>query len=83
MSTTKRSEKKPWFKEISVLFWPISWQGAVVTGLAIFFCIHIFIAIDSHSHSNSDTLYGIFPYVIPTFLLWYLIAWRTAKQRGR
>ena len=51
----------------SVLFW-------LITIAAILFVVQVFLAIDSRSHSASDTLYGVFPYWGVTFLLWDWIA---------
>src|SRR6266576_815508 len=50
---------KAWFKRFGWLYWPMSWQGAAVVLLALAFCIQVFVAIDRHSHSASDTLYGV------------------------
>ena len=36
---------------------------------AVAFCVNVFLAIDRHSHSVSDTLYGVFPFFVCTFLL--------------
>jgi hypothetical protein len=66
--------KKLWFKKIGWIYKPTSWQGIITTLALIAFCLHIFFFIDSKSHSVSDTLYGIFPYVIPAFLLYVWIA---------
>jgi len=46
--------------------------------LALAFCLQVFIAIDRHSHSASDTLYGFFPFAAPTFLLLIWVAERTS-----
>ena len=53
---------KNWFKPFSLIYYPISWQGFLVTILVAVFCIHIFLDVDRQSHSVSDTLYGIFPF---------------------
>jgi len=37
--------------------------------MALVFCVQVFKAVDRHSHSASDTLYGIFPYVVPAAML--------------
>lgn len=34
----------------------------IVCLVAAIFCVNVFLAIDRHSHSVSDTLYGVFPY---------------------
>jgi hypothetical protein len=33
------------------------------------FCVQVFVAVDRQSHSVSDTLYGVFPYVVPALIL--------------
>ena len=69
-----------WFKPLGPLYRPVSIFGWTVTVLASAFCVHIFRFVDGRSHSVSDTLYGIFPYWIPTFLLWHSIASRTSAE---
>ncbi len=59
---------------------PIAVQGWIVVALAFLFCVNVFIAVDRHSHSVSDTLYGIFPYVVPTFGVVGWIASRTTED---
>ena len=70
---------RPWFKSLGWVWRPISWQGWALTFLALAFCAQVFLAVDRRSHSVSDTLYGIFPYVVPTFLLLAFVAWRTSR----
>jgi hypothetical protein len=48
---------------------PSAFQGWIICAMAIAFCMTVFVAVDRHSHSASDTLYGIFPYFVCTFLL--------------
>jgi len=57
------------FKRIGWWNVPASIPGAVVCLLAILFCLTVFRAVDRHSHSASDTLYGVFPFFACTFLL--------------
>ncbi len=71
--------KYTWFRPMGWLYKPIAWQGGVITALAALFCLHIFMAVDRHAHSGSDTLYGVFPYVVPAFLLWLWIASKTSE----
>ena len=52
----------------------MSWQGFIVVIGLLAFCVHIFVFIDRTSHSVSDTLYGIFPFVVPAFLVYIWIA---------
>ncbi len=68
-----------WFKPVGALFAPVSVLGWLVSGLCLAFCVNIFLWADAHSHSASDTLYGVFPYWAPTFLLWAWIADRTSR----
>ena len=72
--------KKPWFKEWGWLYYPVSWQGTVLVLLVVAFCVQVFLAVDSHSHSVSDTMYGIFPYIVPSFLVLLWIASRTSAR---
>ena len=70
-----------WFHPMGVLFRPASIAGWLVTLAALAFCIQVVGAIDSRSHSISDTLYGIFPFWVPTILLFAWIADRTGGRR--
>lgn len=72
--------KKNWFKNWGWIYRPTSWQGWVYTLLFIGFCVKVFLVIDSQSHSVSDTLYGIFPFVVPAFLLWLWLAERSSER---
>ena len=38
----------------------------------------VFLAVDRHSHSVTDTLYGLFPYVVPSLMVLNWVASRTA-----
>lgn len=71
--------KQNWFTEWGFIYYPTHIIGWVLSILAFIFCVHIFLVVDHHSHSVSDTLYGIFPYVVPTLLLLGWIAERTSK----
>jgi len=51
----------------------------VVVLAAAAFCVNVFLAVDRHSHSASDTLYGVFPFFACTFLLVDWIAGRTSR----
>lgn len=69
--------KHPWFRAWGWIYRPVAAQGWIVTALAALFCVHIFLAVDRQSHSNTDTLYGIFPFIVPTFLVWLWVASKT------
>jgi hypothetical protein len=70
---------KPWFKKKAWIYMPISWEGILICLVFIFFCVHIFLAIDAKSHSVSDTLYGIFPFLVPAFLVYIWIGSESSK----
>lgn len=68
-----------WFRPWGWIYRPISWQGVVLILLTAAFCIQVFVAIDSRSHSVSDTLYGIFPYIVPSLLVLDWVASKTSE----
>ncbi len=72
--------KTQWFKRLGWLYLPISLPGMVITLGALAFCAQVFWAIDRQSHSVSDTLYGIFPFFVCTFLLLDWVAARTSNK---
>jgi hypothetical protein len=72
--------KQYWFKRFGWVYRPVSWQGFLVVLFAIAFCVNVFLAIDRHSHSASDTLYGVFCYFACTFLLVNWIASNTSSS---
>jgi len=71
----------PWFKAWGWIYRPFGWQGWIAVFLAAIFCAQVFRAIDRHSHSASDTLYGIFPYFVCAAGLLNWLASKTAQQR--
>ena len=71
--------KKAWFKRFGWFHLPASVPGAMVFVAAAAFCINVFLAIDGHSHSVSDTLYGVFPFFVCTFLL---VDWIAGRSSG-
>jgi hypothetical protein len=73
--------KTTWFRKLGWFYRPASWQGGVLTLLALGFCVQVFLAVDRRSHSASDTLYGVFPYVTCAFLLLDWIGSRTSAAR--
>jgi hypothetical protein len=72
--------KKQWFKRFGWFDAPVSVPGAVACLFAALFCLTVFMAVDRHSHSASDALYGIFPFFVCTFLLIDWIAGRTSGK---
>lgn len=69
-----------WFRRAGILFVPVSAVGWFVSALAIAFCAQIFWFVDTHSHSVSDTVYGVFPFWVPTLLA---LAWIADRTGGR
>ena len=72
--------KTNWFKRLGWFYVPVSVPGVVVHLLAALFCITVFGAVDRHSHSVSDTLYGVLPFFVCTFLLLDWIGGRTSEK---
>lgn len=74
--------KTSWFKRLGWLYVPVSFPGVAICLFAALFCLTIFRAVDRHSHSVSDTLYGVFPFFVCTFLLLDWIGARTSDRPG-
>jgi hypothetical protein len=73
--------KKSWFKPWGWIYRPVAWQGWAAVAVTLAFCTQVFIAVDRHSHSASDTFYGLSPYVAPAAIVLNRLASRTATQR--
>ena len=69
-----------WFRRVGWLYVPVSVIGVVLWVLSGLLCATVFMAVDRHSHSVSDTLYGIFPFFVCTFLL---LDWVGSRTSGR
>jgi hypothetical protein len=72
--------KFPWFKKIGIIFVPISIIGWIIFGAAIAYTIDIFIDIDSHSHSASDTIRPFILNLLIIGVVYSLIAWITSSM---
>lgn len=70
-------QKMGWF------YFPKSFVGLLLYMMNIAFCVTVFMAVDRHSHSNSDTLYGIFPYFVSGFTLLFWIASNTSQNKSK
>ena len=70
---------RPWFTPWGWTYRPVSGAGFALVGLASVFCTQVFVAIDRHSHSVSDTLYGVYPFVVPTLIVLNWVAGKTAR----
>ncbi len=69
-----------WFAPLGWVWRPVSLLGALACAGMLTFDVLVFLAIDRHAHSVSDTLFGIFPFVVPAFLL---LDWIAARTGGR
>lgn len=67
-----------WFKKMGLIFVPVSIAGTILLLLTIGFCTTVFIAVDRHSHSVTDTLYGIFPSFVSAFTVLFWVANNTS-----
>ena len=72
--------KKAWFKEWGWIYLPIAWQRWTAVVLAVLFSVLVFVAVDRHSRSASDTLYGVFPYVVPALGVLAWVASKTTRK---
>jgi len=70
-----------WFTPWGWIHRPVSWQGLALVLFCTVFCVQVFFAVDRHSHSASDTLYGVFPYVVPALILLEWVASKTSGPR--
>ena len=71
---------RTWFRRWGWTHLPVSLAGWLVVLLLVLFWFQVFLAVDRQSHSVSDTLYGIFPFVVPSFLLFEWVASRTSDS---
>jgi hypothetical protein len=71
--------KTNWFRRCGWFYLPVSIPGAVVFLAAAGFCVTVFRAVDNHSHSATDTLYGVFPFFVCMFLLLDWIGGRSSE----
>lgn len=72
-----------WFTSWGWIHRPTSWQGTLLVLLTAAFSAQVFVAVDRHSHSASDTLYGIYPFVVPALIVLEWIASKTSAPGGR
>lgn len=72
--------KRNWFKRCGWFHYPASIPGILILLAAIAFCVQVFRAVDRHSHSVSDTLFGVFPYFTCCFLLCEWVAGRSSDE---
>jgi hypothetical protein len=71
--------KSAWFRTWGWIYRPVAVQGWIVVAIFAVFCGNAFIAVDRHSHSAGDTLYGTFPFVVAALGIVGWIASRTTS----
>lgn len=71
-----------WFKRWGWFYHPIHWLGYVTTLAAVAFLAQVFVTLDAHSHSATDTLYHFYCFAAPTFLGLMWIGSRTSDETG-
>jgi hypothetical protein len=69
------------FIRVGWFFVPSSMLGWLIGAMAAAFCATVLVAVDRHSHSASDTLYGVFPYLVCTFLMLDWIGRQSSETR--
>ncbi len=69
-----------WFVRKGILFFPVSIIGWLISVVSIAFCVYLFIHIDSHSHSASDTLINFAFNALLVAVVYSFIAFFTSKE---
>ena len=69
----------PWFKRYGLFFIPISIIGWIIFAGGIVCAVCEFLAIDSRSHSASDTLINFVFYLLVIGAVYSLIAYWTSR----
>jgi hypothetical protein len=72
---------KNWFKKAGWIYIPKTFLGVIILLVFLLFCINVFIVVDHKSHSVSDTLYGIFPFIVPAFLVYLWIGSENSEKK--
>ena len=82
MNSTPSTQPMLWFKRWGWFYRPIHVFGFVTTLAAAAFLAQVFLALDEHSHSATDTLYHFYTFAAPTFLGLMWIGSRTSDENG-
>ncbi|MCB9012804.1 MAG: hypothetical protein H6539_02055 [Bacteroidales bacterium] len=72
--------KFPWFKRSGILFLPVSLMGWLIALAAVVYSVYVFIDIDSHSHSVSDTLMNFVFNLLIIAAVYSLIAFLSSRK---
>jgi len=71
--------KFPWFKSIGILYVPASLTGWIIMLACIVLAVHVFLHIDSRSHSVSDTLINFVFWLIIIVAVYSFIGFLTSR----
>jgi hypothetical protein len=71
-------EPRRWFRPWGWIYRPVSVEGVLVMLIVLAFCVQVFLAVDRRSHSVSDTLYGVFPFVVPALIVLNWVAGKSS-----
>ena len=70
------------FKKIGWFYLPVSVPGCILALVYLAVNVQLFLAIDRHAHSVSDTLIGFFPYFISLSVFYWWIASHTSQPQS-
>jgi hypothetical protein len=68
-----------WFKKVGWIYIPVSIPGWLIAIFTLILIVHDFLAVDTRSHSVSDTYYGFIPYGGLYCIAYIWIASNTSK----
>jgi hypothetical protein len=75
--------KFPWFKNICILYIPVSLIGWIIMLVGIFLAIRVFLHIDSRSHSASDTLINFIFWLAIIVAVYSFVGFLTSKTKRK
>ena len=71
---------RPWFRSWGWIHRPTSVEGVLLVLVTLAFCVRVFLAVDRRSHSVSDTLYGVFPFIVPALMVLEWVAGKSSDK---
>jgi hypothetical protein len=74
--------KLNWFIRKGIIYLPVKIMGWVILAAALGYAVYIFIDIDSHSHSVSDTMINFVFNLLIIGLVYTVIAFFTEVRRA-
>lgn len=72
--------KFPWFKQVGILFIPTSVAGWLILISVLIFALYLFVDIDGHSHSVSDTLMSFVSNLFIVIVVYSSIAYFSSRS---